>query len=305
MIHKPDQKIAVVGYGLLGRPIAMCLRDSGLQVRIGMRRDSENTQKAKDDKFDAGLVEDVATWANVVFLLIPDDQQGEVYSESLDSTMQDGSILILAHGYSFLYSKIIPKENIDAVVLAPHGPGNALRESFLEGSGLAAQIAVHQDASGQALSRTLEIARFLGHDKGGIRICSVREEVVMDHFAEQMVLCGGVVELMRAAYKTLVDGGYDPESAYESIVKELQYTVDLIHEYGPGGMLKHISKSALAGSLWYGKAAVGEDVLKRMRDMLEKIEDGEFKSKFEKLSQADSEDILSEKLKEIEDDFRR
>ena len=305
MHHKQIKKIAVVGYGLLGRPIAMCLRDSGCQVRIGIRKDSENIQNAKDDKFDVGLIEDVALWADAVYLLIPDDVQGEVYTESLDSSMQDGSILILGHGYSFLYSKIVPKENIDATVLAPHGPGNALRELYLAGKGLAAQIAVHQDSTSKALDRTLEIAKLLGHDKGGIRVCSVRGEVVMDHFVEQMVLCGGVVELMRAAYKTLVDGGYDPESAYESVVKELKYTVDLIYEYGPDGMLGHISKSALAGSLWYGKIAVGEDVLKRMNDLLERIEDGEFKNKFEKLSKIESDNILTEKLENIKDDFRK
>ena len=299
-----DKKIAIIGYGLLGRPVAHCLRDSNHEVRIGLRENSGSINAVTGDGFEHGTIDEVASWADGVFLLIPDDRQGAVYATKLETSMRDGSMLVLAHGFAFLYSRITPGETIDAVVIAPHGPGNALRDLYSKGKGLAAQVAVHQDSSGMAETRALMLARSLGHDKGGIRITSVKDEVVMDLFAEQMVLCGGVVELMRAAYRTLVDAGYDSESAYESVVRELKYTVDIIHQHGPHGMLRRISKSALVGSLFHGELAVGDDVLDRMKNLLERIEKGDFKKRLDSLSTTENESNLHQMIDKIEEDFR-
>lgn len=300
-----DKNIAIIGYGLLGRPVAQCLRDSGHDVRIGLRENSSSIQLVEKDNFKHGKISDISSWADVVFLLIPDDIQGTVYKSELETSMRDNAMLVLAHGFAFLHLGIIPKSSIDAVVIAPHGPGIALRKLYVEGKGLAAQVAIHQDSSGQSEVRALMLACSLGYDKGGVSICSVREEVVMDLFAEQMVLCGGVVELMRAAYTTLVDAGYDSESAYESVVRELKYTVDLIHEHGPDGMLKRISKTALVGSLLYGKTAVGDDVSDRMKHLLDKIEKGEVKDNLDRLASKENDSDLNKMIDKIEKDFSR
>ena len=298
-----DPTVAVIGYGLLGCPIALCLRDSGHDVRIGLRENSPNIKKAREDGFAVLSIDASCRKANAIFLLIPDDVQAEVFNERILNNIGIGGILILAHGYSFLYEKIQIPKGIDAVVIAPHGPGKALRELYLSGKGLAAQIAIHADSTGQAKSRALALARSLGHDKGGIGITSVRDEVIMDHFAEQMVLCGGVVELMRAAYKTLVDAGYDSHEAYESIVRELKYTVEIIHEHGPGGLYRRISKSALAGSMINGPKAVGDDVEVRMKRVLDSIQSGEFQKRFEELSKEDWPPKADDEIKRLENDF--
>jgi len=275
-----DSNIAIIGYGPIARAIALCLRDSGLKVSIGLRNGSQNIQNAKDDGFSVATIKEAVSIADAVFLLIPDDVQGDVFKEHISQSMRKGSILVLAHGYSFLYEKIELPDGIDGVVIAPHGPGKALRELYLSGSGLACEIAIYQDSTGNASNRAIALARSLGFDKGGLRITSVADEVIMDQFSEQMVLCGGVVELMRAAYRTLIDAGYDPESAYESVVRELKYTIDIMHDYGPEGLFLIISKSALIGSILNGKMAVGDDVMKRMKSVLDEIRAGEFEKKF-------------------------
>ena len=275
-----DRNIAIIGYGPLAHAIALCLRDSGHKVSIGLRDGSRNIQIAQDDGFPVAAIKEAASIADAVFLLIPDDIQSEVFREHISQNLRKGSILVLAHGYSFLYKKIELPDGIDGVVIAPHGPGKALRELYLTGNGLACEIAIHKDSTGNAKSRALALARSLGFDKGGIHETTVMDEVTMDNFSEQMVLCGGVVELMRAAYRTLIDAGYDPESAYESVVRELKYTVDIIYERGPEGLYEIISKSAFIGSILNGKIAVGDDVIKRMKSVLDEIRAGEFEKKF-------------------------
>ena len=298
-----DPNIAVIGYGLLGRPVALCLRDSGHNVKIGLRENSLNIEKALDDDFNVLSIEDSCHKTNAIFLLVPDDIQADVFNEKIVKNIETGSILVLAHGYSFLYEKIRVPKGIDAVVIAPHGPGKALRELFLSGTGLAAQIAIYVDSSGRAKSRALALARSLGHDKSGIGMTSVNDEVIMDHFAEQMVLCGGVVELMRTAFKTLVDAGYDPREAFESVVRELKYTVDLIHEHGPAGLYSRISKSALAGSIINGRQAIGIDAETRMKKVLDMIQSGEFQRGFEELTKGDWNSTAESEIERIEKDF--
>jgi ketol-acid reductoisomerase len=299
-----DRKILVIGYGLLGQPTALCLRDSGHTVKIGLREKSKSHGKVISVGFPVLSIGDETEWADAVFLLIPDDVQARVYEKHLKGRMKEDSILVLAHGYSLLYEKLVPDEKIDIVVIAPHGPGSALRELFTSGKGLAAQVAVFQNCTGDAETRGLLLARSMGHDRGGIKLTSVRNEVIMDHFAEQMVLCGGVVELMRAAYKTLVDSGYDSDSAYESIVRELKYTVDIIHDVGPDGLYDKISKSALIGSVLHGKDAVGSDVEKRMKKILKQIETGKFMEEFETISKEKSHGEIERSKRELDNLFK-
>jgi ketol-acid reductoisomerase len=299
-----DRKILIIGYGLLGQPVALCLRDFGHTVKVGLREKSKNSEKAKSDGFSILSMGDGSEWADAVFLLIPDDVQAKVYEKHIKGRMKEDSILVLAHGYSLLYKKLTPDEKIDVVVIAPHGPGSALRDLFLEGKGLAAQVAVFQDYTCDAETRALLLAKAMGHDRGGIKLTSVRNEVIMDHFAEQMVLCGGVVELMRAAYKTLVDSGYDPDSAYESVVRELKYTVDIIHDVGPDGLYDKISKSALIGSILHGKDALGGDVEKRMKKILKQIEAGKFMDEFEAISKEKSQGEIDRFKRELQNLFK-
>lgn len=299
-----DKKILIVGYGLLGQPVALCLRDSGHTVKVGLREKSKSRGRAISEGFQVLPMGDEIKWADAVFLLIPDDVQAKVYEKYLKGRMKEDSILVLAHGYSLLYEKLIPDEKIDVVVIAPHGPGSALRELFTQGKGLSAQVAVFQDYTSDSETRALLLAKSMGHDKGGIKLTSVRNEVIMDHFAEQMVLCGGVVELMRAAFITLVDSGYDPDSAYESVVRELKYTVDIIHDAGPDGLYDKISKSALVGSVMHGKDAVGSDAEKRMKKTLKQIEAGKFMEEFEAISKEKSPEEIDRFKKELHNLFK-
>jgi ketol-acid reductoisomerase len=298
-----DMKVGIIGYGLLGKPVAECLRDSGHDVKIGLRSGSRSFEDAKTDGFETASVEDIAIWSDAVFLYIPDDQQGKVYNENIDRHMNENAMLVMAHGYSLCYNELTPRADIDVVIIAPHGPGQALREFYLKGKGIAAQVAISQDHTGDAEIRALMLAKSLGHHLGGISITSARDEVVMDHFSEQIVLCGGIVELMRTAYQTLVNAGYDPESAYESVVRELKYTVDIIYNAGPSGLLHHVSKSALIGSLLYGPDAVGSDARQRIKQALDRIENGEFYKIFKAIISGKEEFDIEKRITGIKDDF--
>jgi len=268
--------IAIIGYGSQGHAHALNLRDSGLNVVVGLHAESKSAAKAKAAGLGVLSVADAAKAADVVMILLPDHVQGDVYRKEIKPHMSKGKTLMFAHGFNIHFNEIKPPAEIDVSMIAPKAPGHRVRELFTEGVGVPALVAIAQDASGHALENALAYAYALGCLKAGVIETTFREETESDLFGEQAVLCGGVSELIRAGFETLTEAGYAPEIAYFECLHELKLIVDLIYEGGLGYMRYSVSDTAEYGDYTRGPRIVTDQTRAEMKKILSEIQSGEF-----------------------------
>ncbi len=274
--HLSDQTIAIVGYGSQGHAHALNLRDSGANVIVGLYEGSKSWQKAKDAGLRVMSVADAAKAATMVMILVSDHIQGDLYEKEIAPHMTPGKTLMFAHGFNIHFGYIKPPEGVDVTMIAPKAPGHRVRELFVEGVGVPALVAIHQDATGKAMQKSLAYALGLGCLKAGVIETSFREETESDLFGEQAVLCGGTAELIRAGFQTLVDAGYAPEIAYFECLHELKLIVDLIYEGGLNYMRFSVSDTAEYGDYTRGPRIVNDQTRAEMKKILAEIQSGEF-----------------------------
>jgi ketol-acid reductoisomerase len=270
------QRIAIVGYGSQGRAHALNLRDSGLDVIVGARKDGPSWHKAQADGLKVYEPAEAAALADVVALLTPDMQAPQVYIDAIASKLRPGSALLFAHGFNVHFGQIKPEASWDVILVAPKGPGALVRREYESGHGVPCLVAVHQDATGKALARAQAYAAGIGGGRGGLIETTFAEETETDLFGEQAVLCGGVTELVVQGYETLVEAGYQPEVAYFECMHELKLIVDLLHEGGLAKMHQYISETAQYGDLTRGPRIVTAETRQHMREVLDEIRKGEF-----------------------------
>jgi ketol-acid reductoisomerase len=268
--------VAIIGYGSQGHAHALNLKDSGVSVVIGLRPDSSSVAKAKEHDLEVVSPADAASQGDIVMMLVPDELHGQVWEDGVKDGIAPGNTLMFGHGFSIHYEQIVPPPDVDVALVAPKGPGHLVRRQFLEGSGVPCLVAVHQDPSGNALQTALAYAKGIGGTRGGVIETTFKDETETDLFGEQAVLCGGVTELVRAGYETLVDAGYDPRLAYFECMHELKLIVDLMYEKGIAGMRYSISNTAEYGDLTRGKRVIGEPTRQAMKELLGQIQSGDF-----------------------------
>jgi ketol-acid reductoisomerase len=276
-LGKLDGKtVAIIGYGSQGHAHSLNLKDSGVSVVVGLRPDSPSVAKAKDHGLRVADPADAASEGDVVMMLVPDELHGQVWESGVKDGIASGNALLFGHGFSIHYEQIVPPPDVDVALVAPKGPGHLVRRQYLEGSGVPGLVAVAQDASGDALGLALAYAKGIGNTRGGVIETTFKDETETDLFGEQAVLCGGVTELVRAGYETLVDAGYDPRLAYFECMHELKLIVDLMYEKGIAGMRYSISNTAEYGDLTRGKRVIGEESRAAMKELLGQIQSGDF-----------------------------
>ncbi len=271
-----EKTIAVIGYGSQGHAHAQNLRDSGHQVIVGLQEGSRSWARAEHDGFTVREVKDAACNADVVALLAPDQHHRAIYERAIKPCLRRGSTLVVAHAFSVHFKEVVPIPEADVVLVAPKAPGHRMREVFVEGKGVPALVAVHQDASGKAERTALAYARGIGATRAGVIKTTFAEEVETDLFGEQAVLCGGVSELVKAGFQTLVDAGYQPEVAYFECMNELKLIVDLFYEGGLSYMRYSVSDTAEFGDYTRGPRVIDERVRESMRRILAEVRDGTF-----------------------------
>jgi len=272
--------IAIIGYGSQGHAHALNLKESGANVVIGLRKDSKSWAEAEKVGLKVMEVEEAAAAGNFVMMLVPDELCAGIYNNQVAKHMKEGNVLLFAHGLNIHYHQIIPAEYIDVIMVAPKGPGHTVRSEYQLGKGVPTLIAVYQDKSGKAKDYALAYAAGLGAGRAGILETTFKDEVETDLFGEQAVLCGGVTELMKAGFETLVEAGYEPEMAYFECVHEMKLIIDLIYEGGYERMRYSISNTAEYGDYITGKKIITEDTREAMRQILADIQDGTFTSDF-------------------------
>ncbi len=271
-----DKKIAIIGYGIQGRGQALNLRDSGLNVIVSEIEASPNYEIAKKDGFNPVAAADAAKEADIVQILTQDHVQAKVYKESIAPYMTKGKALVFSHGFNIRFKQIKPSKKIDVFMVAPKGPGALVRKMYEEGKGVPCLVAIHQDATGNAMKLALAYAKGIGGTRAGVIETTFAEETETDLFGEQAVLCGGVSELIKAGFDTLVDAGYQPEIAYFEVLHELKLITDLIQETGISGMRRRVSNTACYGDITRGPMVVTEKTRKVMKKMLKDIQSGKF-----------------------------
>jgi ketol-acid reductoisomerase len=276
-VHQLDGKtVAVIGYGSQGHAHAQNLKDSGVSVVVGLRPDSSSVAKARDHGLRVDEPAGAAHEGDVVMMLVPDELHREVWESSVRDELDAGNLLLFGHGFSIHYGEVVPPHDVDVALVAPKGPGHLVRRQFQEGSGVPGLVAVDQDATGNALALTLAYAKGIGCTRGGVIETSFKDETETDLFGEQAVLCGGVTELVRAGYETLVDAGYDPRLAYFECLHELKLIVDLMYEKGIAGMRYSISNTAEYGDMTRGRRVIADATREAMKQILGDIQSGEF-----------------------------
>ncbi|AYH41728.1 ketol-acid reductoisomerase [Christensenella minuta] len=267
--------VAIIGYGSQGHAHAQNLKDSGVDVVVGLYEGSRSWKSAEEAGLKVMTSEEAAKAADIVMILVPDEKQGKIY-EGIAPYMTEGKSLVFAHGFNIHFGQIVPPKDVDVWMVAPKGPGHTVRSQFQEGKGVPCLIAIHQDATGKARDLALAYASGIGGGRAGIFETSFREETETDLFGEQAVLCGGVSELIKAGFETLVEAGYAPEMAYFECCHEMKLIVDLINEGGLSRMRYSISDTAEYGDYVTGKRIVTEDTRKEMKQVLSEIQDGTF-----------------------------
>ena len=270
------KKIAILGYGSQGHAQALNLRDSGLEVIVAQRPGSRNYELAREHGFEPVGVEEAVREADYIQILLPDIVQPSVYEASIKPHLREGMVLGFSHGFNIHYNQIVPPPSVDVVMVAPKGPGHLVRSQFEEGKGVPALVAVHQNPSGRAMELALAYAKGIGATRAGVIETTFKEETETDLFGEQVVLCGGVTELIRAAFDTLVEAGYQPEIAYFECLHELKLIVDLIYQGGISYMRYSISDTAEYGDMTRGPRVINQDTRRIMREILREIQDGTF-----------------------------
>ncbi|MEL7624157.1 MAG: ketol-acid reductoisomerase [Clostridiales bacterium] len=268
--------VAVIGYGSQGHAQAQNLKDSGLNVIVGLRRDSKRWEVAKADGFEVYEPAEASKKAQVIQILTPDEKQKEIYEKDIAPNLEAGDTIMFSHGFSIHFKQIIAPENVNVIMVAPKGPGHMLRRVYVEGVGMPALVAVYQDPSGKALQIGLAYAKGIGSTKAGVLMTTFKEETETDLFGEQTILCGGMTALITAAFETLVEAGYQPESAYFECLHEVKLIADLIYEHGISGMRYSISDTAEFGDLITGPRLINDAVKKELKGVLRDIQDGTF-----------------------------
>ena len=271
-----DKAIGVIGYGSQGHAHALNLKDSGLNVAVGLYEGSKSWAKAEEQGLEVGLVADVARDSDIVMMLLPDTTAAEVYKESVEPHLNPGDMLMFAHGFNIHYRTIVPPGTVDVSMVAPKAPGHRMREVFIKGSGVPGLLAIDQDISGQAREIGLAYARGVGCTRAGVLDTTFKEETETDLFGEQSVLCGGVTALIKAAFETLVEAGYQPESAYFECMHELKLIVDLFYQGGLEYMRYSVSDTAEFGDYTRGPRIIDDNVRENMKKVLAEIQDGSF-----------------------------
>ncbi|CAA9488309.1 MAG: Ketol-acid reductoisomerase (NADP(+)) [uncultured Solirubrobacteraceae bacterium] len=272
--------VAILGYGSQGHAHALNLKESGVEVVVGLRSGSSSVAEAQAAGLEVLDVADAASRGDVVMVLLPDEKHGDVWREQIADGIAPGNLLLFGHGFSVHYGEVAPPAEVDVALVAPKSPGHLVRRQFQEGRGVPGLIAIHQDATGNAKPLTLAYAKGIGCTRAGVIETSFREETETDLFGEQAVLCGGLSELVRAGYETLVDAGYDPRLAYFECLHELKLIVDLMYEKGIGGMRDSISNTAEYGDLTRGPRVIGEQSRQAMKEVLGEIQSGAFAREF-------------------------
>lgn len=274
------QKVAIIGFGSQGHAHAANLKDSGVDVTVGLRAGSSSIKKAEGYGLKTADVATAVAGADVVMILTPDEFQSVLYKEEIEPNIKQGAVLAFAHGFSIIYNQVVPRKDLDVIMIAPKAPGHTVRSEFTRGGGIPDLIAVHQDASGNALEIAKSYASGVGGGRTGIILTTFREECETDLFGEQAVLCGGAVELVKAGFDTLVDAGYAPEMAYFECLHELKLIVDLMFEGGIANMNYSISNNAEYGEYVTGPRVINEESRKAMREALANIQSGEYAKQF-------------------------
>jgi len=308
--------IAVIGYGIQGSAQALCLRDSGLDVVVGLRENGPSWKRAKKDGMVVMPIDEAAKKGDVIMLLTPDMTHKKIYYEKVEPNLKEGDALYFSHGFNITFGLIKPKKDIDVIMVAPKGPGAKLREEYLRGFGIPALVAVYQDHTGNAKELALALAKAMHFTKAGVLECTFDQETLSDLFGEQAVLCGGVTELIKAGFETLVEDGFPPEIAYFEVLHELKLIVDLIQEGGLEYMWSRVSETARYGGRTRGKRIIDGRVKQNMKQILKEIKDGTFAHewiteytiglpKFEIMRRMESEHLIEKVGAEIRKMFRR
>ena len=271
-----NRKVAIIGYGSQGHAHALNLKDSGVPVVVGLREGSASAAKAQAAGLTVKSIADAAKWADVVMLTMPDTEQKATYTESIKRYMKPGKALAFAHGFNVRFKRIKPPKGVDVIMIAPKGPGHLVRRTYTEGGGVPALIAVEQDATGGAKALALSYASAIGGGRAGVIETTFAEETETDLFGEQVVLCGGLTELVRNGFETLVEAGYQPEMAYFECLHEVKLIVDLMYEEGIAGMRYSISDTAEYGDVTRGPRIITPSTKKQMQKILKEIQSGKF-----------------------------
>lgn len=270
------KKVAIIGYGIQGRGQGLNLRDSGIDVIISQRKGGKNYDIAVEDGFTPVTAEEAAQQADIIQILTQDHLQAEIFEKSIKPNLKPGKALLFSHGFNIHFGYIKPPAEVDVFMVAPKGPGALVRTQFLEGGGVPALVAIHQNPSGKALEYALAYAKAIGGTKGGVIETNFKEETETDLFGEQAVLCGGLSELIRAGYDTLVDAGYQPEMAYFECLHEVKLIVDAVFAEGLSGMHRRVSDTAEYGDYSRGKRVITKESREAMKKILKEIQDGDF-----------------------------
>lgn len=270
------RKVAIVGYGSQGHAHAQNLRDSGVEVSVGLREGGESWKKAEEAGFDVKTVSDAAKSADVVVMLAPDTSQPAIFSGHVEGGLEAGNALVFSHGFNVHYGQIVVSPDVDVFMVAPKAPGHTVRGQYLDGAGVPGLVAVHQDATGEAKDLALGYARAIGCSRAGVIETTFKDETETDLFGEQSVLCGGLSALITAGFETLVEAGYPPEMAYFECCHEVKLIVDLIYEGGIANMRYSVSDTAKYGDVTRGPRVVNESVKREMKKIIGEIQSGEF-----------------------------
>ncbi len=274
------KRVAILGYGSQGHAHANNLRDSGVQVVVGLRPDSATASKVTAAGLTCKSVDEAVAWADVIMVLAPDEHQSALYREHILPNIKQGATMAFAHGFNIHFRQIEPRADLDVIMIAPKGPGHLVRSTYTQGGGVPCLIAVQQNASGQAREVALSYASGVGGGRAGIIETNFREETETDLFGEQTVLCGGITALIQAGFETLVEAGYAPEMAYFECLHETKLIVDLIYEGGLANMRYSISNTAEYGDFTRGPRIVGDEARKEMKQILKEIQTGQFACEF-------------------------
>ena len=274
------KKVAIIGYGSQGHAHAQNLNDSGVNVVVGVRAGGPSWDKVKKAGLQAAEIADAVRGADFVMMLMPDEHIGDAYRNQVEPNIKDGAVLAFAHGFNIHYGQVVPRADLDVVMVAPKAPGHTVRNTYSQGGGVPMLVAVHQDKSGMARDLALSYAAAIGGGRAGIIETNFREETETDLFGEQTVLCGGTVDLIKAGFETLVEAGYAPEMAYFECLHELKLIVDLIYEGGIANMNYSISNNAEFGEYVTGPTIVTAETKKAMKAALERIQTGEYAKQF-------------------------
>lgn len=270
------KKVAVIGYGSQGHAHSLNLKESGVDVTVGLYEGSPSWEKAEEAGLKVATASDAAKWADIIMILINDEKQVQLYEECIEPHLTEGKYLAFAHGFNIHYGQIVPPENVNVFMIAPKGPGHTVREQYEAGRGVPCLVAIEQDVTGDTKDIALAYAAGIGGARAGVLETTFQEETETDLFGEQAVLCGGVTELMKAGFEVLVEAGYSPESAYFECIHEMKLIIDMINRGGFNYMRYSISDTAEFGDYSVGKRIITEDTKDEMREVLKEVQDGTF-----------------------------